>query len=96
MQGFLAELPPESGMGDLTLQNLQALLTEIDRTTDPTRKAILQAEFERLRDMAANSMPKTWAPEPPDNDVQRGAFDPQNELHRWLQPYPGRPSRIRM
>lgn len=50
---------------ELSLPNIMELSQELARTRDPRARAILQAEYERLRDAAANLQPLGQGPLPP-------------------------------
>lgn len=53
----LQNAPSDAIQQELTPGNISELLYELQRTTDPKAKAVLQAEYERLRSLAENLQP---------------------------------------
>lgn len=63
IQNAPSDLPSQ----ELSPGNLSELMYEIQRQTDPKARAVLQAELDRLREMAGSlqPMPELAAPTPP-------------------------------
>lgn len=72
---------------DLTPENIQALARAIDRAPTPQQRAILQAEMDRLRDLANNLKGPVEKPAPPagtipESGVMRLPYNPREGVGR--------------